>query len=671
MDLFNSSNILKKTPAPTKTAEAYGAEHIEVLEGLEPVRRRPGMYIGGTDEGALHHLASEVFDNSMDEVVAGHATEIHMELDASGYLTVSDNGRGIPVEAHPKFPDKSALEVILTTLHAGGKFKEGAYETSGGLHGVGISVVNALSADLQAEVTRDGGIWRQSYAKGAPLAPPERIGDAPKKRTGTTIRFLPDFSCFDENATAFKPGRLYRFARSKAFLHKGVKIYWKCDPSLLASAAAVPAEDLFFFSDGILDYLKQEVGQDPLVSDNFFYVHTEAEEVRCRAEIALAWRSMRDSHMAFFCNTVPTPQGGSHETAMRNALTRSFRDFAALLGHKKAKLIAAEDISVGMKGVLSIFMSEPQFQGQTKEKLASRQIIRPLENALKDRLDLWLAHNKDDGEKLLDFIADRMEERLNRKQDREISRKTAQQKLRLPGKLADCSGKDRTGSELFLVEGDSAGGSAKMARNRETQAILPLRGKILNVVSATKEKIHANREVGDMLMALGCGVGKDYDDDALRYDRIIIMTDADVDGAHIASLLMAFFYSSLPQLVKKGRLYLACPPLYRITCKTESAYAFTDEEKNAAVMRLGQNGKRKTEVSRFKGLGEMTPAQLKETTMNPATRTLSRVEIPDGEDGATGDLVGRLMGKDAECRYHFITEQSFRMRGELREQLDI
>ncbi|MET0155259.1 MAG: DNA topoisomerase IV subunit B [Rickettsiales bacterium] len=669
MDLFDSR--LKKAPAATKTTEAYGAEHIEVLEGLEPVRRRPGMYIGGTDEAALHHLASEVFDNSMDEAVAGHASEIRVELRADGYLTVSDDGRGIPVEAHPRFPDKSALEVIMTTLHAGGKFKAGAYETSGGLHGVGVSVVNALSQDLTAEVTRDGAVWRQRYSKGAPLSPPERVGDAPKKKTGTSISFLPDFPCFDEGVDGFKPARLYKFARSKAFLHKGIKIYWKCDPSLLDGSGAPPAEELFFFSDGILDYLKQDVGDDPLIADNFFYVHTETEEVKCRAEIALAWRALRDSHLSYFCNTVPTPQGGSHETAMRAALVRSFRDFANLVGHKKAKLIAAEDISVGMKGVLSIFMPEPQFQGQTKEKLSSRHIVKPLENALKDRLDLWLAHHKDDGEKLLDFFSDRMEERLSRKQDREISRKTAQQKLRLPGKLADCSAKDRAGTELFLVEGDSAGGSAKMARNRETQAILPLRGKILNVVSATKDKIHANREVNDMLMALGCGLGKEYDDAALRYDRIIIMTDADVDGAHIASLLMAFFFSSLPELVKNGRLYLACPPLYRVTCKTESAYAFTDEEKNAAVLKLGQNGKRKTEVSRFKGLGEMTPGQLKETTMNPATRTLNRVEIPHEQAKDTKDLVDRLMGKDAECRYNFIVERAFSMGGGLRAQLDV
>jgi topoisomerase-4 subunit B len=659
------SRFRKKDAPPP----AYTADDIEVLEGLEPVRRRPGMYIGGTDESALHHLVSETFDNAMDEAVAGHATDVHIELSADGYVCVTDNGRGIPVDPHPKFPHKSALEVIMTTLHAGGKFKAGAYETSGGLHGVGVSVVNALSAVLEVTVRRDGTEWRQAYSIGVPQGPLERVGDVPKNKRGTSVRFFPDYPSF-EPGVAFKPARLYRFARSKAFLHKGVRIHWKCADSLL-DGAAVPAEELFYFPDGILEYLRQEIGADPLVTDRIFSVATETSETACRVEAALVWRSVRDGAVTSFCNTIPTPQGGSHETALRNALTRAFRDFAALLGNKRAAQLATEDIAVGLRGVLSIFMPEPQFQGQTKEKLASRHIAKPLENALKDRLDLWLAQNKEESARLVEFMSERMEERLNRKQDREISRKAATQKLRLPGKLADCTAKERGGTELFLVEGDSAGGSAKMARRRETQAILPLRGKILNVVSATKGKVADNREINDVLMALGCGSGKSYDDAALRYDRIVIMTDADVDGAHIASLLMAFFFSSLPDLVRKGRLYLACPPLYRVTSKAESAYAFTDAEKNELVRKLGQNGKRKTEVSRFKGLGEMTPAQLKETTMDPATRTLQRVHIDPEAEGAAQDLVGQLMGKNAELRYRFIVDRSFAMKDVLKERIDV
>lgn len=674
-DLFDSPASPKKETKPGKknsplTNAEYTAEDIEVLEGLEPVRRRPGMYIGGTDEPALHHLIAEVFDNSMDEVIAGHATEIRVEMEESGHILVTDNGRGIPVDPHPKFPDKSALEVILTTLHAGGKFKGGAYETSGGLHGVGISVVNALSAELEVTIWREGDEYRQRYCIGTPQGKLERVGDAPKKKRGTAVRFLPDYSSFDEG-TVFKPQRVYKFIRSKAFLNKGMKILWFCaEKWRQGAAAAVPAEDTLYFADGILDYLKDELGSDPLVSDNLFSVASEASD-GCRFEAALAWRSVRDGGISSFCNTIPTPLGGSHETALRNALTRSFKDFSALIGNKKSSQMTAEDICVGLRGVLSIFMHDPQFQGQIKEKLASRQIIKPLENALKDRLDLWMIHHKDEGAKLVDFMIERMEERLNRKQDREITRKAATQKLRLPGKLADCTSKDRSNTELFLVEGDSAGGSAKMARNRALQAILPLRGKILNVVSATRDKISANREISDMLMALGCGTGKSFKDGEVRYDRIVIMTDADVDGAHIASLLMAFFFSSLPDLVCNGRLYLACPPLYRVTCKAESAYAFDDVEKDALVKKIGRNGKRKTEVSRFKGLGEMTPAQLKETTMNPDTRVLHRVVMPKGGVEEAGELVGRLLGKNAEHRYRFITESSFRLKDVLKDKIDV
>lgn len=669
-DLFASGAVpaAPRKNAPEKREAAYTADQIEVLEGLEPVRHRPGMYIGGTDENALHHLVSEVFDNAMDEAVAGHAKDITLALEEDGYIRVEDNGRGIPVDPHPKFPDKSALEVILTTLHAGGKFRNDAYETSSGLHGVGISVVNALADDLEVTVKRDGAVYRQHYAKGLPVTKLERIGDAKPKERGTVIRFTQDTSIFDEN-TRFRPLRLYKFARSKAFLNKGTKIHFRCAPELI-QGAPVPEKETLFFAEGILDYLKQEIGDDPMVAPSLFFAEPETEEVKCRAEIAFGWRSVRETSVLSFCNTVPTPLGGSHETALRNALLRSFRDFAEFSGVKKSSQLSAEDVLTGMKAILSVFIPDPQFQGQTKEKLSVRHIIKPLENIIKDRIDLWLGQKREEGDALLRFMLERMEERLSKKQDREIVRKTVHQKLRLPGKLADCTAADRSGTELFLVEGDSAGGSAKMARDRETQAILPLRGKVLNVVSAAKDKIAANQEINDMLLALGCGTGKHYRESDLRYERIVIMTDADVDGAHIASLLMSFFYATMPEMVRAGKLYLARPPLFRVTCKSESRYAFDEAEKDALIRELGKNGKLKTDVSRFKGLGEMTPAQLKETTMDPATRTLLRVDITDDTAAESTQLMENLMGKKAEFRFTFITEQAYARKEGLKDVLD-
>lgn len=662
-DLFSDSN---KKP---KINNEYTAHDIEVLEGLEPVRRRPGMYIGGIDENALHHLVSEVFDNSMDEVVIGFATEITIEMLENGSVTISDNGRGIPIDPHPKFPKQSALEVILTTLHSGGKFSNKVYYTSGGLHGVGISVVNALSDQLTVEVRRDGKLWRQAYSKGAPTSKLEAVGNVAKKETGTTVTFHPDPEIFVDNPH-LKPSRLYKQAKSKAYLFKGVKIKWKCHPSLISAKQDVPLEDIICFPGGLVDYVKSSVTEDKTVTPEPFAGEVKFSDQHGKVEWAIHWVYLTDSSIQSFCNTVPTPQGGTHEIGLRAALLRSLRDYGELSDNKKAALITGDDVLGNVTGILSLFISEPQFQGQTKDKLSNREATRMVENAVKDHFDHWLTGNKQQAEELLGFIIDRAEERISRKQQKDISRKSVTQKLRLPGKLADCTRQTPLGTEIFLVEGDSAGGSAKMARNRETQAILPLRGKILNVASATNDKILANQEIADLALALGCGLGNNYDDDKLRYDKVIIMTDADVDGAHIASLLMTYFYKFMPRLIEAGHLYLAQPPLFRITQGTTSYYAAGEKEKKALVEKLSKS-KTHVEISRFKGLGEMTPPQLRETTMDIKKRTLLKVLIgAEGEQRAQ-ERVEELMGKKPELRFKFITEQSELMADVIKEKLDI
>jgi len=635
--------------------ESYTAEDIEVLEGLEPVRRRPGMYIGGTDERALHHLVAELLDNAMDEAVAGHASRIEIELEAADRIVVRDNGRGIPVDPHPKFPEKSALEVILTTLHSGGKFSEKSYETAGGLHGVGVSVVNALAAELEVEVARSREVWRQRYREGAPLAPPERIGGANNRR-GTTVTFRPDPKIFGTKAR-FEPDRLYRMARSKAYLYRGVEIRWSCAHRLVDAKAGTPEKETFHFPAGLADFLKAHLEGRETVLDEPFAGEVELGEGRGRVEWAVAWPVDEEGYLGLYCNTVPTPAGGSHEAGFRSALFKALKVHAERIGYKKASVLTAEDIAGGATLLLSLFFKNPQFQGQTKERLVSPEAQRLVEAAIKDRFELWLGEHPATATALLDHVVARADERLARKKSKEVKRQSATRKLRLPGKLADCSVADRRGTELFIVEGDSAGGSAKQARSRETQAILPLRGKILNVASATTDKLEQNRELQDLVTALGCGVGRQCRIEELRYERVIVMCDADVDGAHIAALLMTFFFREMRPLIEKGHLYLAQPPLYRLSHGGTIAYA-RDEADRERLIKSTFKGKKNVEVSRFKGLGEMNPKQLKETTMQPGTRQLLAVRVEDFAGKPTAQLIEELMGRKPELRFRFIQDNA-------------
>lgn len=646
---------LRKSPqAVSGEASGYSAADIEVLEGLEPVRRRPGMYIGGTDEKALHHLFAEVIDNSMDEAVAGHATWIDVSLDADGYLTVVDNGRGIPVDPHPKFKDKSALEVIMTTLHAGGKFDSKVYETSGGLHGVGVSVVNALAEDLIVEVARSRKLYRQRFQRGLPRGDLEYVGDTQNRR-GTTVRFKPDPEIFGRSA-AFKPARLFKMARSKAYLFGGVEIRWRCDPGLIPDNDATPPEAVFHFPGGLRDFLGERLTNERRVVDDIFAGRTDKAGSHGSVEWAVAWFA-GDGFVNSYCNTVPTPEGGTHEAGFRYALLRGLKAYGELTSNKKAAMITGDDVLTSAGGMLSVFIREPEFVGQTKDKLATNEATRITEAAVRDAFDHWLTASPNQANKLLEWVIDRAEERLRRRQEKDVARKSAVRKLRLPGKLADCSTSQADGTELFIVEGDSAGGSAKQARNRSNQAILPLRGKILNVANAGREKLASNQQLADLVQALGCGTRSAYRDEDLRYERIIVMTDADVDGAHIASLLITFFYREMPDLIRNGHLFLAVPPLYRISQGGKTLYARDDAHKDA-LLASEFTGRSKIDIGRFKGLGEMLPAQLKETTMDPAKRTLLRVHVADDTEAEAGTAVEQLMGNKPEARFRFIQENA-------------
>ncbi len=639
--------------SPALDNGGYDASSIEVLEGLEPVRKRPGMYIGGTDERALHHLVAEILDNSMDEAVAGHASRIEVELHADYSITIRDNGRGMPFDPHPKFPGKSALEVILCTLHAGGKFSGKAYETSGGLHGVGASVVNALSDSMIVQVARDRRLVEQRFSRGIPLGPVEEIGSAPNRR-GTTTTFHADEQIFGHHR--FKPARLFKSIRSKAYLFSGVEIRWKS----AIDDGATPTEATFHFPGGLADYLKETLGTSSTYSDQPFSGTVDFKErfnTPGKVEWAINWTPSRDGFIQSYCNTVPTPEGGTHEAGFWAAILKGIRAYGELVGNKKAGQITRDDLITGGCALVSCFIREPEFVGQTKDRLATTEAQKLVEGAVRDHFDNWLAADTKAAGAILDFLVLRAEERLRRRQEKETQRKSATKRLRLPGKLVDCSNSNREGTELFIVEGDSAGGSAKMARDRKTQALLPLRGKILNVLGAASSKLGSNAEINDLCQAMGVGLGSKFRIDDLRYDKIIIMTDADVDGAHIASLLMTFFFTQMRPLIDQGHLYLACPPLYRLTQGSRRVYCL-DEAERDVWLEKGLGGKGKIDVSRFKGLGEMDAKDLKETTMDPAQRKLIRVSIDEDEPGETGDLVERLMGKKPEMRFQYIQENA-------------
>ena len=661
-DLFDEAPApkAKKTAVkPKKNAEkGYSAADIEVLEGLEPVRRRPGMYIGGTDSRAMHHLFAEVIDNSMDEAVAGHASFIEVEFMEGNRLSVRDNGRGIPVDPHPKYKDKSALEVIMTTLHAGGKFGGEAYDTSGGLHGVGVSVVNALASDLVVEVARDQTLHRQEFSRGLAKGKVKKVGEAKNKR-GTTVSFVPDEDIFGK--IQFDPARLYSMAKAKAYLFGGVEIRWRCDPSLIKDEEKCPAEDTLKFPNGLQDYLEEQIGGRAVVTPQAFAGKVQKTGGHGGVEWAVTWVAAgignADGMNASYCNTVPTPEGGTHEQGMRAALTKGLKAYGDRINNKKANIITGEDVMGTAAALVSVFVREPEFQGQTKDKLATPEAAKIVETTLRDHFEHYLTSAPADADKLLGWVIDRAEERVRRRQEKEVSRKSAVRKLRLPGKLADCSQKASEGAELFIVEGDSAGGSAKQGRNRKNQAILPLRGKILNVANATQAKMQQSQQIADLVLALGCGMGASYDEARLRYEKIIIMTDADVDGAHIAALLVTFFHEQMPDLIRQGHLYIAVPPLYRLAQGAKTFYA-RDDEHREELLKTEFRANAKVDVSRFKGLGEMLPAQLKETTMMPGSRTLLQVEIPEEESKATAKTVKDLMGNKPELRFKFIQENA-------------
>ena len=644
---------------------SYDAADIQVLEGLEPVRLRPGMYIGGTDEKAWHHLPVEIMDNSIDEAVAGFAKKITVNLIDSKTIEITDDGRGIPVAEHPKFPGKSALEVILTTLHSGGKFNNNVYKTSGGLHGVGSSVVNALSSEMIVTISRDGYEWRQTFSRGKPTSPMTR-GDATKNH-GTKIRFTIDDEIFGTNAV-FKPVKIYRMARAKSFLSRGVRVDWICNPELLTDDMNIPDQTEFYYPNGVADFLDEKTRDKPRILPKIFSGAVDFPDDSGRVEWALTFltdengAASDDGFFASYCNTIATIDGGTHESGFKSAITRGIKAYGDKVNNKSAQSIISDDVFDSVAAIVSVFYKTPQFLGQTKEKLSNPEIARYTENALRDPWEIFLASDPKTANAILEFVVNLANARIKTKQVKEIARKTPTKRIRMPAKLADCSKHGVEGTELFIVEGESAGGTAKQARDRATQAIMPLRGKVLNVVSNSDERFSANKELNEFIDIIGAGTARDWDESKLRYEKIIVMTDADVDGSHIASLLMAFFYQVMPQLIYGGHLYLSCPPLYKLTCGTESVYVDTDEELEQLKATKYKN--KKIEISRFKGLGEMMPNQLKEPTLSPKTRRLIRVDLPPRtDDGAedtekTRTIVSELMGKKPEFRFRFITEHA-------------
>ncbi|MDR1696660.1 MAG: type IIA DNA topoisomerase subunit B [Rickettsiales bacterium] len=654
---------------------SYSASDIQVLEGLEPVRLRPGMYIGGTDEKAWHHLPIEILDNAVDEAVAGFAKKITVNLIDARTIEITDDGRGVPVDEHPKYPGKSALEIIFSTLHSGGKFDNSVYKTSGGLHGVGAAVVNALSESTTVVSARDGYFWELNFSRGNTVGTLQR--GAATREHGTRVRFTIDEQIFGASA-AFRPVKIFRMARAKAFLSRGVKIDWICNPALLTDDMGVPAAATFYYPNGVADFLAERTADAPKIFPKIFSGVVDFPDDVGRAEWAMTiltdenGAASDDGFMASYCNTIATIDGGTHEQGFRAAIAKGLRNYGEKINNKASALITADDVFDSAAAIISVFYKSPQFLGQTKEKLSNPEIARYVERAVSDPWEMFLASDPRTANALLDFVNNLAAARIKTKQVKDIARKTPTKRARMPAKLADCSKHGVDGTELFIVEGESAGGTAKQARDRATQAIMPLRGKVLNVMSNSDEKFGANKELNELIDVIGAGTSlrqgsgrqaaADWDESKLRYEKIIIMTDADVDGSHIASLLMTFFYQMMPGLIHGGHLYLSCPPLYKIASGTEQMYVATDAELDE--LKATKFKSRKTEISRFKGLGEMMPAQLKETTMDPKTRRLIRVELPPKtEEGAedaekTKTLVTELMGKKPEFRFRFITEHA-------------